>query len=338
MKQRSGESGVHRLRHQIEVAMRRSASRKQLEPLLERLVSIADADTDAWIFAHRHLAELRLEQHPWRAALHLRHVLRVEQQDDVVHALMGLSQALLGNYRAAVSAYARAIQLSPRNPWYHHNMGHLLDVALGETSAALPHLQIAHDNQPHEDEITASLAHCLARLDRVDEARELAGEAVRLAPRNPDHRALLEWIGGSDGRRPQGRKGQRRRAGATAAAEAACAAAPRGASRRRGKEPAQLVLSALEAGMREGGFTTRHLSCARALWADFRNHREVRVVKPEVYAAAVEYAIAQVHCVTGVTQASVARRYGVGTSSLSTRYGEIRQALALQPRDPRYRR
>jgi tetratricopeptide (TPR) repeat protein len=337
MKQRSGESGVNRLRHQVESAMRRSASRKQLEPMLERLVGMADDLSDAWVFAHRHLAELRLEQHPWRAALHLRHVLRVQQQDDVVHALMGLSQALLGNYRAAVSAYRRALQISPRNPWYHHNMGHLLDVALGETTQALGHLQVAHETQPDEDEITASLAHCLARLDRVDEARALAGEAVRLAPRNPDHRALLEWIGGTASKGGARRKAPRSRATPGAAADAVARGGQDGHGASGGAEPAQAVLSALEVRMREGGFTTRHLACARALWADFRDRREVRVVKPEVYAAALEYAIAQVHCVTGVTQASVARRYGVGTSSLSNRYGEIRQTLALRPRDPRYR-
>jgi tetratricopeptide (TPR) repeat protein len=337
MKQRSGESGVHRLRHQIEAAMRRSAGRKQLEPMLERLLAMADELTDAWIFAHRHLAELRLEQHPWRAALHLRHVLRVHQQDDVVHALMGLSQALLGNYRAAVASYGRALQIAPRNPWYHHNMGHLLDVALGETEQALGHLQIAREAQPEEDEIIASLAHCLARLDRVDEAKEMAAEAVRLAPRNPDHRALLEWIGGEPEPTPR-RRSARRSAGDGGAAR-------RGPSRTHGgkspggtHEPAQAVLSALEVRMPEGGFSTRHLACARALWADFRNQRQVRVVKPEVYAAALEYAIAQVHCVSGVTQASVARRYGIGTTSLANRYGEIRQTLALQPRDPRYRR
>ncbi|MFW6052076.1 MAG: tetratricopeptide repeat protein [Myxococcota bacterium] len=333
MRQRSGESGVSRLRQQAEAALRRSASRKQVEPMLERLVGMADELSEPWVFAHRHLAELRLEQHPWRAALHLRQVMRVQSKDDVVHALMGLSQALLGNYRAAVGCYRRALQIAPKNPWYHHNMGHLLDVALGETEQALPHLQAAHEMEPEEDEIAASLAHCLARLGRGDEARALAGEAVRMAPRNPDHRALLEWIAGDTASRAQARaKTRGRRQGASGQGRQGDGTA------RSASEPAQAVLSALERRMREGGFTSRQLAGARALWHDFREGRHVRVHKPEVYAAALEYAIALVHGVDGVTQASVARRYGVGTKSVSTRYGEIRDALSLEPGDPRYAR
>lgn len=266
--------------------------------------------------------------------------MRVQQKDDVIHALMGLSQALLGNYRAAVASYRRALQIAPRNPWYHHNMGHLLDVALGETREALPHLRAANEMEPGEDEITASLAHCLARLDQIEEARELADEAVRLAPRNADHQALLEWVGGSAVKSSPSRS---RRRGTSGAAQGRRPRGRSSGSRRpvpKAKEPisAEAVLSALEERMREGGFSTRQLAGARSLWADFRESRPVRATKPEVYAAAIEYAIAQVHGVDGVTQASVARRYGVGTSSLCNRYGEIREALALVPGDPRYSR
>jgi hypothetical protein len=72
------------------------------------------------------------------------------------------------------------------------------------------------------------------------------------------------------------------------------------------------------------------------MWADFREGRRIRVQKPEVYAAAVEYAICLVHGLGGVTKASVARRYGVAPTSVSSRYGEIRDALELEPGDGRY--
>ena len=58
--------------------------------------------------------------------------------------------------------------------------------------------------------------------------------------------------------------------------------------------------------------------------------------KPEVIAAAVHYAIALVLGDRGVTQASIARRYGVAPGSVSTRYADIRDTLALRPGDPRY--
>jgi tetratricopeptide (TPR) repeat protein len=288
-----------------------------------QIVDLAEPGSDAALFAHRHLAEVCLEAHPWRAALHLRHVLKVDPDDDVVHALMGLCQALLGNYRAAVSAYRRALQAAPNTPWYHHNLGHLLDVALHSPSEAEKHLRAAHRLEPRHDEITASLAHCLARLGTLNEAKGLASRAVRQAPRNADHRALLRWI--EDGA-PDGKPGASVRRRGTGEA----------AQRKIIPDAAMSVRRAFETRMREAGFSARQVARARALWADFHGTRELRGKKPEVYAAAVEYAIA---CILGrrdATRAEVARRYGITPGSLSSRYVEIRDTLALQPNDPRY--
>nr|MDQ3037989.1 tetratricopeptide repeat protein [Myxococcota bacterium] len=195
MSARSEESAVERLRKQAERAIAAAQGRRTVEPLLERIISLAPDGSEASVFAHRHLAEYRIEDHPWRALLHLRKVAVVQPDDDVVHALMGLSHALLANFRAAVGAYRRAIALAQRNPWYHHNLGHLLDVALDQPGAALRHLELAHRAaHPPEHEIGASLAHCLARLGRIDEARELATAAVAAEPRNREHKQLLAWV------------------------------------------------------------------------------------------------------------------------------------------------
>jgi tetratricopeptide (TPR) repeat protein len=284
------------------------------------MIELSEAGDEDAIFAHRHLAELLIEEHPWRAALHLRRLGQYCGDDDVVHALMGLCQALLGNFHCAVAAYRRALALAPRNPWYHHNLGHLLDVALCDPRSAYEHLRAAHIMEPVEHEITASLAHCLAKLSRVDEALELAEEAVDCAPDNDDHRALLEWI----------------ESGAPADVTPRSARDGRPRSRRRGDSRTHEVLQAIERGMREAGWTADQVDCARALWSDYRDGRRLRVVKPEAYAAAVEYAIARVHRIDGVTQASIARRYGIAPTTLASRYGDIRDALALRPGDPRY--
>ena len=88
--------------------------------------------------------------------------------------------------------------------------------------------------------------------------------------------------------------------------------------------------------MPEAGFSAEHVRRAQSLWADFRDRRLQRIGKPAVYAAAIEYAIAMVHGVRGVTQAALAHRYGVSPATISSRYAEIRSALALVPGDPRY--
>jgi tetratricopeptide (TPR) repeat protein len=318
-------SSVRRLRRRVERALADGERGDGVVRDLESIVRQAeDGDRDA-LFAHRQLAELRLEESPWRAALHLRKLILADAADDGVFALMGLCQAMLGNFRAAIAAYHRAIEQAPRNPWYHHNLGHLLDVGLGNSSAALRHLRLAHELESTEDEITASLAHCLARLGQLAEARSLAAEAVRAAPGNRDHRALLEWVErGAPGVRANRKAGTPNRARVQV---------PVRTERTEQRDPVARLLAVC---MPEAGFSAAHVHRAQALWADFCRRRMLRVAKPAVYAAAIEYAIAMVHEVRGVTQAGLGRRYRVAPASISSRYAEIRSTLALVPGDPRY--
>ncbi len=327
-KDRNRELDVLRVRAEDNLRLGRPES--ELRPLLERMVRLAAPASEDALFARRHLAELCIEQQPWVAALHLRQVALHVQDDDVVFALMGLCQALLGNFQAAANAYRKASRLAPRNPWYHHNLGHLLDVALGQPQVAERHLRLAHRLEPEEHEITSSLAHCLARVDHLEEAEKLALEAHEADRGNPEHAALLDWIrgGASSGDGPRLRSGVRSNAGSQATT--------RPKRRRSGGAMALDVEKTLERGMREAGFSAEQLDQARALWADFREGRRLHVSKPESYAAAVEYAIACVQGLDGVTQTSVAKRYGIARRTLAHRYVQIREALELEPGDPRY--
>jgi Flp pilus assembly protein TadD len=348
------DTRLSRLRQRAERALASGRRGGEVLGVLETMTREAPDGSQYALFAHRHLAEIQLEGSPWRAALHLRRVIDAGAGDDSVHALMGLCQALLGNYRAAVAEYRKAVRLSPRNPWYHHNLGHLLDVGLGEAQTALDHLRIAHRLQSGEDEITASLAHCLARLGQLDEARSMAEHALHSAPRNKEHRALLDWVleGAPSNEAPPQRAGKRttrftvevdgpRVSTAPQGTSAARAAAPVPASPARAQArgaSAEQVPRLLETRMPEAGFSAAHVARARSLWSDFAGGRSVRTSKPAVYAAAVEYAIAKLDCLAHVTQAELGRRYGVAPRSIANRYDEIRTALALVPRDPRYAR
>jgi len=319
-------TGFRRLRKRVERALASGARGIDVFRDLEAIVREAqDGDRDA-LFAHRQLAELRLEESPWLAALHLRKLIASAAADDGVHALMGLCQAMLGNFKTAIAAYRRAVEMSPRNPWYHHNLGHLLDVGGGNARGAIKHLRFAYELEPAEDEIAASLAHCLARLGELDEARDLADTAVRSAPDNPDHQALLEWV---EHGAPTG--GTERPAGPQARARV------RGPSSGRQREAvSDPVLNLLAAHMPAAGFTHEQIRRAQALWSDYSHRCDLRGVRAEVYAAAIEYAMAMVHDSQGVTRAAVGRRYGVAPRSISNRFGEIRSVLGLHPGDPRY--
>ncbi len=327
----SHRDDVDRLRARIDEALRRERPRAEVRPLVQRLLDEAPEDREVQAFANRLMAELHIEDSPWQAALHLRRVLKLGVSSDSAHALMGLCQALLGNFDSAVVHYERAIAIQPGNAWYHHNLGHLLDVALDMPEAAARHLKIAHAAQPLEDEVTASLSHCLARLGQLDEAEALAREALDLDPDQASHNSLLVWIrrgapGGS----------------LLSADERLRAKDPRAArtsSDKKTRDQAidREVIGALERGIEASGAPYVLLSRAELVWRDYRaRNPSARMGKPEVHAAALDYAVSLMHGMTGVTQSAVAKRYGVSSTAVSARYGELRATLSLEVGDPRY--
>ncbi len=192
------ESPQSRLERQLEQALRAGRSKSFLLPQLERLAAMADAGSRAWCFANKTIAELLIEQAPWRAAVHARRVSVAVPDDEAAHALLGLALAVQSNYRAAISAYRRALAIDPRNPWYAHNIGHLYDVALDQPRDGLAFLQRAHREAPEQDDVASSLAHCLARTNRRPEALELAAELAARRPDRQDFSELHAWIARGD--------------------------------------------------------------------------------------------------------------------------------------------
>ncbi len=198
--------------------MRQELSAEDVLPLLAKLARAASPETDEWLFAHRHLAELGVEHDPWRASLFARRVLAVRPDDDGAWAVLGLAQSLLGHYRFAARAYERALKLTPDNPWYAHNLGHLYDVALDRPSDALPLLAAAAAAESGEADIAASYAHALARVGRVSVAKRVLKRAIKHGG-TADQMALWRWLeagaptAGTDAKpeAPERKKAKRRR-------------------------------------------------------------------------------------------------------------------------------
>jgi Flp pilus assembly protein TadD len=189
------ESGVesNRLRQEIERALRRAFDPADVLPRLARLARLAPPASDDGVFAHRQLAELLVERHPWRAAIYARRALAHASDDDRAWAVLAFCQTLLGNFRCAAKAYQQAIASAPGNPWYAHNLGHLLDVALGAPHRALPWLRSAYTAKADNSEIVASYVHALARAGQTGEARGVLERALdRFDSRELE--ALLRWL------------------------------------------------------------------------------------------------------------------------------------------------
>jgi tetratricopeptide (TPR) repeat protein len=342
------------LRRQIEWTLARAVDPRDVLPMLHRLARLADDGSDESLFAHLHLAELLVERDPWRAALFARRVLAHRPDDDRGWATLALCQTLLGNYKFAVSAYHHALTSAPKNPWYAHNLGHLLDVALDRARDAVGWLKRAYQSAAYSGEVAASYAHALARVGRLAEARKVLARAMkRTASR--EHSALLKWL--EQGAPPDKDHPLPRPAPvhATAAAYAldvvrasreesdgASTPAPGGRGKRRPPSPPLLgeLEDVLARGLSSLPLDAKQRARAKSLARDaveyFSRPTGARGGGAvQAIAAAIAYAIVYVDHVP-LTQADVAACFRVSVASLRGRFGELRAQLDLMPGDTRY--
>lgn len=310
------------LRQEIERALRRAFDPADVLPRLARLARMAPAGSDDGVFAHRQLAELLVERHPWRAATHARRALAYRPSDDRAWAVMAFCQTLLGNFRSAVAAYRKAVACAPGNPWYAHNLGHLLDVALGTPARALHWLESAYRAKPDNSEIVASYAHALGRSGREADARVVLERALaRFESR--ELAALLRWLDQGAPSHPD------------------LAEAARGAPRRRERgAPNKRLARVLERGLSHLPLDDEQRKRALALARDALIERakgDLARGREDVagLAAAVAYAIVYVDHVP-LSQAEVAAPFRVGVARLRGRFAELRAKLDLIPGDVRY--
>lgn len=162
---------------------------RELIPMLEKLVGHAPKGSDAALFGMRELAKLLVEKRPWKAAQLAREVL-CHVDDAELWRTLGVALSMLGHYRAAARAYRHALGHDPRCPIATHNLGHLLDVGLGQPARGLHYLAIALSAAPEDIEIRASYAHALCGVGRRADALALIGD--RLPGGRAEALALVE--------------------------------------------------------------------------------------------------------------------------------------------------
>jgi tetratricopeptide (TPR) repeat protein len=284
------ESGVETqtcaaLRQEIERSLRRAFDPADVLPRLARLARLAPAASDDGVFAHRQLAELLVERHPWRAAIYARRALAHRSDDDRAWAVLAFCQTLLGNFRCAATAYQQAIASAPANPWYAHNLGHLLDVALGAPHRALPWLRSAYGKKADNSEIVASYVHALARAGHTAEARGVLERALERFD-SRELQALLRWL--DQGAPSRGAGAPRTAAGAKRALDQAHAKRD-GEKRERAVNDRQLA-RALERGLSHLPLDSRQreraLVLARDVLADAARIHAESVASAEAAASA----------------------------------------------------
>jgi tetratricopeptide (TPR) repeat protein len=190
---KSGAVDLERLQSDVQWALEKGLGPRDLVPMLERLRQHAPRGSAAACFAGTELAGVLLRTAPWRAAVLAREVLRHEDTDRA-WAVLGLSLMVLGHYRSAKRAFAKALAHAPQCSSYAHNLGHLLDAALGRPHEALPWLAKAHAARPGDEEIAASYAHALVGVGRTEDARRVL-EAALGTHRDAATTIIQRWTG-----------------------------------------------------------------------------------------------------------------------------------------------
>ncbi len=90
--------------------------------------------------------------------------------------------------------------------------------------------------------------------------------------------------------------------------------------------------------MREAGMGLEEVGAAIQMWLEYRiaiGRRPLRVRKPASWAAALDYTVRKIN-VHNVTQAAIARYYGVSEQSVGDHHKDLVKTLDLMPCDYRY--
>ncbi|MEO7109947.1 MAG: hypothetical protein ABI183_05890 [Polyangiaceae bacterium] len=343
----SRETEAKRLRQDVEWALESALAPSDVLPLLHRLARTAKSGTDESAFAHRQLAELLVEREPWRATLHARRVLAVLPDDERAWAALALSQTLLGNYRYAANAYARALRAAPKNPWYAHNLGHLLDVALDKPKDAVELLRFAFEGSKRRaapnSEIAASFVHALARTGAIDEAKRVLTHAMKRGGSSREHAALMRWLdAGAPEKGPHHAEGAAPEIRAVASSRRKSTRPPSTSSTTSEQSSSRTIPAELDAALLRGlmhlPLTLRQRArarmlarepFARLLGQELTTQGDSRGV--QALAAALTYVIIYTDEVP-LTQSEVAASFRVSGASLRSQFTRLRTELQLPRR------
>lgn len=173
MKRRSSRpsANVESLLNRLEWAFERRLPMRDLTALARDLIREARPGSAEARVGKLRLAQASIAREPWRAA-RLAWELTRESARGEDWGTLGLAYTKLGHFKAAARAYRRALGIEPC-PVCHHNLGHLLHMALGRPDLGLSHLERAYQELPHEPEVASSLAHALFATGHASRARRI---------------------------------------------------------------------------------------------------------------------------------------------------------------------
>ncbi|MCX8036860.1 MAG: tetratricopeptide repeat protein [Candidatus Sumerlaeia bacterium] len=316
-----------------------------------RLLPLLNDDPEARLLALQCMALAREQRGEWAQALEgLEQCRALDCQSPAVRSSIARVLLKMGRYAQAGNIFLDLTRLYPQCAEYHAAAGTAL-LHLRNPEAALHHLRRARELNPADPYILNDIAGTYLLLGDLESALSAYKQAIEQV--SDGDRSLLRDIRDSIEevkaalalrRHAAGRSGEAR---VEDIAGSALHEAP-GRDTHPHDDPtrADPVRALLLKQMGELGCRPRQILAALHLWSDFvetldgekRLQVTRRIAERSVrpWVASIVYAIGRIERAAWGRQSDVAKTCGVGTRTVSQRYGELRRALKLQKDDPRY--
>ncbi len=280
----------------------------------EKLLHSARKDKAAVADANARIGEILLAMgEVQQAKVHLLEATKSRPTHAHYLFLLSCLYAMTADWKRARDFARKAQILEPNNSEYLRALGWAV-LCSGELDAGEKMLRQAVSLDPTNVAAVGDVSAALIEQRRFDEAIEILSRAVnehpketRLADMLAVARKFKDQVGDRTLSFPQ-----------------------------RTNDPHAPVESLLRERMPEEGFHLDQIDNAVRLWRDYAHKVQPSCSSPDSWAAAVEYAISKLDRDARVTQKSVAAKYGISVSSVSTKFKRIWSTLEAKELDTRY--
>lgn len=294
---------------------------KSAIPLLEKLLRLGRNSLTHKEFAYGNLGHAYLSLRRFdKAEDCLKKAVKLNPQESRYHYLLGLVYSTSGMISEALEEFECTVRMDGDKSEYQRTLGWAKFVS-GQTGEGIKRLKKALDLDNKNVYAYADLASCYMKINRFNEARRILKEGLLKVPSDPfllRTQNAVERTGGEYKKVKEEEKRVKHRIDKIKNSEF------------------HKVRKSLLRGMRLAGYSETQKKSAEKLWYDFYKMRKLQIRRPESWAAALEYTIARLDLIEGETQKTVASKYGVSETIVSSRFNDICRTLDIRVFDKRY--
>ncbi|HEX3034399.1 MAG TPA: tetratricopeptide repeat protein [Thermodesulfobacteriota bacterium] len=294
---------------------------KSAIPLLEKLLRLGRNDTSLQEFACARLGDSYISLRKFdKAENYLKKAVKLNSKESHYHYLLSIVYSASGMITHVINELEHAVTLAPNESEYQRVLG-WARIICGDSEEGIKHVRKAIGLNRRNVYAYADLASYYLKLRQFGRAMRTIRSGLSQVPNNSF--LLRAQILVERARRDYKKNKEQERKTKSRIA--------------RVNDPQfQKVRRTLLRGMSLSRCNEDQKMSAQKIWYDFHKLRKLKIKRPAVWAAALEYTIIRLNLVEGKTQKEVARRYGVSESVISYRFNDICRTLNIRVLDKRY--